>query len=145
VVYPAAEVVAPGVIRHEHGRKFPIGEPSGMRTSRLERLHDAFTAAGLDAPIRDDIRDEIWLKLWGNLCFNPVSALTCAQTLPTRRATNSAARRSSGRCVAMPRNRSGTTRSPGAAARASASKPGRPASSALSPSCIPAATCQVRA
>jgi 2-dehydropantoate 2-reductase len=78
VVYPAAEVVAPGVIRHEHGRKFPIGEPSGTRTSRLERLRDAFSAAGLDAPIRDDIRDEIWLKLWGNLCFNPVSALTCA-------------------------------------------------------------------
>jgi 2-dehydropantoate 2-reductase len=78
VVYPAAEVVAPGVIRHEHGRKVPIGEPSGTRTSRLLRLHDAFTAGGLDAPIRDDIRDEIWLKLWGNLCFNPVSALTCA-------------------------------------------------------------------
>ncbi len=78
VVYPAAEVVAPGVIRHEHGRKFPIGEPSGTRTSRLERLHAAFIAGELDAPIREDIRDEIWLKLWGNLCFNPVSALTCA-------------------------------------------------------------------
>jgi 2-dehydropantoate 2-reductase len=78
VVYPATEVVAPGVIRHEHGRKFPIGEPDGRRTPRLLRLHEAFTAGGLDAPIRDDIRDEIWLKLWGNLCFNPVSALTCA-------------------------------------------------------------------
>jgi 2-dehydropantoate 2-reductase len=78
VVYPAAEVIAPGVIRHEHGRKFPLGEPDGQRTPRLERLHAAFAAAGLDAPVRDDIRDEIWLKLWGNLCFNPVSALTCA-------------------------------------------------------------------
>jgi 2-dehydropantoate 2-reductase len=78
VVYPATEVVAPGVIRHEHGRKFPIGEPDGRRTPRLLRLHEAFTAGGLDAPIRDDIRDEIWLKLWGNLCLNPISALTHA-------------------------------------------------------------------
>src|SRR5207237_6618183 len=78
VVYPAAEVVAPGVVRHEHGRKFPIGEPDGTRSDRLERFHEAMEAAGLDAPVRDDIRDEIWLKLWGNLCFNPVSALTCA-------------------------------------------------------------------
>ncbi|TMH30376.1 MAG: 2-dehydropantoate 2-reductase [Betaproteobacteria bacterium] len=80
VVYPAAEVVAPGVVRHEHGRKFPIGEPDGTRSDRLERFHEAMEAAGLDAPVRDDIRDEIWLKLWGNLCFNPVSALTCATT-----------------------------------------------------------------
>src|SRR4029077_20183708 len=78
VVLPAAEVIAPGVIRHEHGRKFPIGEPDGARTPRIERLHQAMVAAELDAPIRDDIRDEIWLKLWGNLCFNPVSALTLA-------------------------------------------------------------------
>jgi 2-dehydropantoate 2-reductase len=78
VVYPAAEVVAPGVIRHEHGRKFPIGEPDGRRTPRVERLQEAFIAGGLDAPIRTDIRDEIWLKLSGNLCFNPVSALTGA-------------------------------------------------------------------
>ncbi len=78
VVYPAAEVVAPGIIRHEHGNKFPVGEPDGRRSARLEQLRDAFVAGGLDAPIRDDIRDEIWLKLWGNLCFNPVSALTCA-------------------------------------------------------------------
>ena len=78
VVYPAAEVIAPGVVRHEHGRKFPIGEPDGSRTPRVERLHELFTQAGLDAPIRADIRDEIWLKLWGNLCFNPVSALTLA-------------------------------------------------------------------
>ena len=78
VVFPAAEVVAPGVVRHEHGRKFPIGEPDGSKTERIEALHRMLTDAGLDAPIRSDIRDEMWLKLWGNLCFNPISALTHA-------------------------------------------------------------------
>lgn len=78
VVYPAAEIVEPGVIRHVYGRKFPIGEPSGERTGRIEKLHELMVSAGLDAPIRDNIRDEIWLKLWGNLCFNPISALTHA-------------------------------------------------------------------
>ncbi|MGU7775066.1 2-dehydropantoate 2-reductase [Burkholderia sp. MR1-5-21] len=78
VVYPAAEIVAPGVIRHVYGKKFPIGEPSGERTDRIRRLHEIMTAADLDAPVRDNIRDEIWLKLWGNLCFNPISALTHA-------------------------------------------------------------------
>jgi 2-dehydropantoate 2-reductase len=78
VVFPAAEVVAPGVIRHEHGRKLPIGEPGGGRSARVEVLHGILARAGFDAPIRNDIRDEIWLKLWGNLCFNPLCALTCA-------------------------------------------------------------------
>jgi 2-dehydropantoate 2-reductase len=78
VVLPATEVVAPGVIRHDWGFSFPIGEPGGERTPRLERLHELFVAGGLKAPIRDDIRDEIWLKLWGNLCLNPISALTHA-------------------------------------------------------------------
>ena len=78
VVFPAAEVVAPGIIRHEHGRTFPIGEPGGQKSARLERLHEAMVAGGLDAPVREDIRDEIWLKLCGNLCFNPISALTLA-------------------------------------------------------------------
>ncbi|HEX7327496.1 MAG TPA: 2-dehydropantoate 2-reductase [Casimicrobiaceae bacterium] len=78
VVFPATEIVEPGVIRHEHGGRFPIGEPDGRRTTRIETLHELFVAAGFEAPIRDDIRDEIWLKLWGNLCFNPVSALTMA-------------------------------------------------------------------
>ncbi len=78
VVFPAAEVVAPGVVQHEHGRKFPIGEPDGRTTERIEALHRMLTEAGFDAPIRSDIRDEIWLKLWGNVCFNPVSALTLA-------------------------------------------------------------------
>ncbi len=78
VVFPAAEVVAPGVIRHEHGRKFPLGEPSGESSARVMRLAEIFAAGGLEAPVRADIRDEIWLKLWGNLCLNPISALTCA-------------------------------------------------------------------
>jgi 2-dehydropantoate 2-reductase len=78
VVYPATEVVEPGVIKHIYGDKFPIGEPSGARSERSERLAQLMEAAGLKAPIRDNIRDEIWLKLWGNLCFNPISALTHA-------------------------------------------------------------------
>jgi 2-dehydropantoate 2-reductase len=78
VLNPAAELVAPGVIRHVHGRKFPIGEPGGERTARIERLHQAMRDAGLEAPVRSDIRDEIWLKLWGNLCLSPISALTHA-------------------------------------------------------------------
>ena len=78
VVLPATSIVAPGVIQHEHGRRFPIGEPDGTRTPRIERLHEILLSGGLEAPIRDDIRDEIWLKLCGNVCFNPISALTLA-------------------------------------------------------------------
>jgi 2-dehydropantoate 2-reductase len=78
VVYPATEVVEPGVIKHIYGDKFPIGEPSGERTERIARLSQLMESSGLKAPIRDNIRDEIWLKLWGNLCFNPISALTHA-------------------------------------------------------------------
>jgi 2-dehydropantoate 2-reductase len=78
VVYPATEVVEPGVIKHVYGEKFPIGEPSGEHTARIARLSELMTAAGFRAPVLDNIRDEIWLKLWGNLCFNPISALTCA-------------------------------------------------------------------
>jgi len=78
VVLPATETIAPGVIRHDSGRRLPIGEPGGARTDRIRRLHDLFAAGGLDAPVREDIRDEIWLKLWGNLCLNPISALTHA-------------------------------------------------------------------
>jgi 2-dehydropantoate 2-reductase len=78
VLNPAADLIAPGVIRHVHGRRFPIGEPDGQRSARLERLHQLMEDAGLEAPIRTDIRDEIWLKLWGNLCLSPISALTHA-------------------------------------------------------------------
>ncbi|TWG86007.1 ketopantoate reductase [Cupriavidus gilardii J11] len=78
VLYPAAEIVAPGVIRHVYGKKFPLGEPDGTRSQRVAALAEAMMAADLEAPVRDDIRNEIWLKLWGNLCFNPISALTHA-------------------------------------------------------------------
>lgn len=78
VLYPAAEIVAPGVIRHVYGKKFPLGEPDGTRSPRVAALAEAMMAADLEAPVRDDIRNEIWLKLWGNLCFNPISALTHA-------------------------------------------------------------------
>ncbi len=76
VVYPAVEVDAPGVIRHVEGTRFSLGEPSGEKSERATRLARAFVAAGLQAPVREDIRSEIWVKLWGNLSFNPISALT---------------------------------------------------------------------
>ena len=78
VVYPATETVAPGVIKHTYGDKFTLGEPDGTLSARGLKLSEAIGAAGLQAPLRDNIRDEIWKKLWGNLCFNPISALTRA-------------------------------------------------------------------
>lgn len=78
IVYPATEVVEPGVIKHVYGDKFPLGEPSGEITDRVTKLSEAFAAGGLRAPVLPNIRDEMWLKLWGNLCFNPISALTHA-------------------------------------------------------------------
>jgi 2-dehydropantoate 2-reductase len=78
VVYPAAEVVEPGVIRHLEGDRFVLGEPDGSRSERVQRLSKALIGAGLKAPVRPRIRDEIWVKLWGNLSFNPISALTGA-------------------------------------------------------------------
>ncbi|MEL6621832.1 MAG: 2-dehydropantoate 2-reductase [Pseudomonadota bacterium] len=80
VVYPATEISEPGVIHHTYGDKFAIGEPDGSLSKRCETLSDALTRAGFKAPVLDDIRSEIWLKLWGNLCFNPISAIT-RQTL----------------------------------------------------------------
>jgi 2-dehydropantoate 2-reductase len=76
VVYPAVEVDAPGLVRHVEGRRFSLGEPSGEKSGRVARLAEEFIAAELQAPVRDDIRSEIWVKLWGNLSFNPISALT---------------------------------------------------------------------
>lgn len=76
VVYPACELTAPGVVRHIEGDRFPLGELDGAATARVARLAEAFVRAGLKAPVLEDIRAEIWLKLWGNLTFNPVSALT---------------------------------------------------------------------
>ncbi|MBT3701768.1 MAG: 2-dehydropantoate 2-reductase [Alphaproteobacteria bacterium] len=78
VVYPACEISAPGVIDHIEGNRFTLGEPSGEKTDRALALSQAMIAAGFKAPVRPRIRDEIWVKLWGNLCFNPISALTHA-------------------------------------------------------------------
>ena len=78
VVYPAAGVTAPGVIHHVEGDRFPIGELDGSTTERAKSLHDTFVKAGLKSRVLPDIRSEIWLKAWGNLSFNPISALTHA-------------------------------------------------------------------
>ncbi|MDJ1018329.1 MAG: 2-dehydropantoate 2-reductase, partial [Paracoccaceae bacterium] len=78
VVYPAAEVSEPGVVRHIEGNRFSLGEPDGSKSERAVALSQALTAAGLKAPVRPRLRDEIWVKLWGNLSFNPISALTHA-------------------------------------------------------------------
>jgi 2-dehydropantoate 2-reductase len=81
VVYPASELVEPGVVRHIEGDRFPLGELDGSRSERVQRISDCFTRAGFKAPVLDDIRAEIWLKLWGNLSFNPISGLTHATLL----------------------------------------------------------------
>lgn len=78
VVYPACEVPEPGVIEHVSGDRFTLGEPGGEKSERIEAFSKAMIAGGLKAPVRPRIRDEIWVKLWGNLCFNPISALTHA-------------------------------------------------------------------
>ena len=78
VVYPAAEVSQPGTIKHIEGNRFSLGEPDGSKSERAVALSQALSAAGLKAPVRPRLRDEIWIKLWGNLSFNPISALTHA-------------------------------------------------------------------
>ena len=78
VVYPACEMVAPGVIQHIEGNRFPVGELDGAETPRVKAIAELFKNAGLKSPVLTKIRDEIWLKLWGNLTFNPISALTQA-------------------------------------------------------------------
>ena len=78
VVYPAAELVAPGVVKVIEGNRFTLGEPDGSRSPRVEALSQALMKAGFKAPVSKDIRGEIWVKLWGNLSFNPISALTHA-------------------------------------------------------------------
>lgn len=77
VVYAATEIAEPGVIRHSYGNKFSLGEPSGRKTGRIKALSRALSGAGVRAPVRR-IRQEIWVKLLGNVCFNPISALTLA-------------------------------------------------------------------
>lgn len=78
VVYPAAEVIEPGVIKHIEGNRFSLGEPDGSKSERAQALSKILANAGLKAPVRPKLRDEIWVKLWGNLSFNPISALTHA-------------------------------------------------------------------
>lgn len=76
VVYPACEVPEPGVVEHMSGDRFTLGEPDGSKSERAQALSKALIGAGFKAPVRPRIRDEIWVKLWGNLAFNPLSALT---------------------------------------------------------------------
>jgi len=76
IAYPAATLCQPGVIRHIEGLRFPIGELDGSRSSRCETLSQVLTNSGLKSPILEDIRSEIWLKLWGASAFNPLSMLT---------------------------------------------------------------------
>lgn len=78
IVYPATSIVAPGVIQHVEGNRFSLGELDGVATDRTRAIAAALIKGGLKAPIRPRIRDEIWLKLLGNVCFNPISALTRA-------------------------------------------------------------------
>ena len=90
VVYPATQLLAPGVVKHIEGDRFPIGELDGSMSERAQRVSRCFTRAGLKSPVLENIRAEVWLKLWGNLTFNPISALTRAtladicQFRPTR-------------------------------------------------------------
>lgn len=76
IAYPAAEIAEPGVIRHIEGYRFPIGELDGSESERAKAISQMFTDAGFKSPILADVRSEIWLKAWGNLTFNPISALT---------------------------------------------------------------------
>lgn len=94
-VYPAAEVPEPGVIQHVEGDRFSLGEPSGEKTERIQALSAALISAGFKAPVRPQIRNELWVKLWGNLSFNPISALTHAtlETIGTDPGTREIARR----------------------------------------------------
>jgi 2-dehydropantoate 2-reductase len=78
VVDPACEVIAPGVIEHHELNRFTLGEPDGRRSARVTALAKILESAGFDAPIRDNIRWNVWLKLWGNVSFNPISVLTRA-------------------------------------------------------------------
>jgi 2-dehydropantoate 2-reductase len=76
VVYPAAELLEPAVIKHVEGNRFPVGEPDGSTSERVTRVSECFIRGGLQSPVLENIRAEIWLKLWGNLTFNPISALS---------------------------------------------------------------------
>ncbi len=93
-VYPATEIIEPGVIKHVSGNAFGLGEPNRKETDRLKALAAIFETAGLKPRVYPEIRNDIWLKLWGNLCFNPISALTRAtlDVIATDPSTRSVAR-----------------------------------------------------
>ena len=76
IAFPAATIEAPGVIRHIEGHRYPVGELDGAESERVKAISEAFVGAGFKSFVLPDIRSEIWLKLWGNLTFNPISALT---------------------------------------------------------------------
>ena len=76
VVYPATEIIEPGVIKHIEGNRFSLGEPNGAQTERISRISKVMARADLKAPVRKNIRQEIWMKLIGNLAFNPLSVIT---------------------------------------------------------------------
>jgi 2-dehydropantoate 2-reductase len=76
VVFPAASIAAPGVIKHEEGDRFSVGELNGSKSNRLQGVYNMLVAAGFKSFLLDNVRSEIWLKAWGNLSFNPISALT---------------------------------------------------------------------
>jgi len=78
VVYCSTEIIEPGVVKHIEGTRFTIGEPDGSKTPRCARISEAFAAGGLKAPVETRLRDQIWLKLVGNVAFNPITALTRA-------------------------------------------------------------------
>ena len=94
-VYPAAEVSEPGIIRHVEGDRFSLGEPSGEKTDRIVALSEILISSGFKAPVRPNIRNELWVKLWGNLSFNPISALTHStlETIGTDSGTREIARK----------------------------------------------------
>lgn len=91
VVFASTELEAPGVVRHLEGTRFTIGEPDRTLSDRCARFSEAMVAGGLKCPVEADVRDEIWVKLMGNVAFNPLSALTRATMAemcryePTRR------------------------------------------------------------
>ena len=95
VIYPAAELTAPGNVTHISGNRVCIGEPNAPSSERAENLSDVLEQAGIKAPIRRNIRHEIWIKLWGNVAFNPLSVLTGAtlDRLATDPGTQEIARR----------------------------------------------------
>jgi 2-dehydropantoate 2-reductase len=76
IVYPATDVVEPGVIEHTYGNRFDVGEPDGSKSERAQAFSRAMIEAGLRCPVRARIRDNLWIKLWGNLSFNMICALT---------------------------------------------------------------------